>query len=300
MVFFVATGFTGTLLCLLFPGLDKDRLQQVRPSLIYYSIYWTSPTSTTSEMRTVMRGVASPTADGATVSAPNHRFCVSMTAFLRSTIFYSLKIGYHGTSLYSNRSSRVKLEAVLSSICGSNGSVQHADSSLRERVSLCEKKMTHKISNTCSCPIHLLIIDRNPIERHSKDGMPLWRTPHHECCQLEDLKATNVWNRGKTEKILKHHDTDFVQIPQRTETRLVENAKTLLIGIPDLMPLTSICRCSRTSEWTSAFAGSIFDPLTQRSSSSPSRSCPKRQKVEYSSHPKINLGQKQLSPCQTG
>ena len=88
IVFFAATRLTGTHLFLLFPRNDKDRLQQVRPSLLCYSIYWTSPTSTTSEMRTVMRGVASPTADDATVSASNHRFCVSMAAFLRSTTFY--------------------------------------------------------------------------------------------------------------------------------------------------------------------------------------------------------------------
>ena len=47
--FLAATGLTCTRLSLLFPGLDKDRLQQGRPSLICSSTYWTSPTSTTSQ-----------------------------------------------------------------------------------------------------------------------------------------------------------------------------------------------------------------------------------------------------------
>ena len=49
-----------------------------------------------------------------------------------------LNIGYQGASLYSNCSRRVKLAALLNSICDSNGSFHHVDSSLREKVSLCE------------------------------------------------------------------------------------------------------------------------------------------------------------------
>ena len=45
------------------------------------------PTSTTSEMRTVVRGALSPTANEATVSALNHRSRVSFTAFLWDKIF---------------------------------------------------------------------------------------------------------------------------------------------------------------------------------------------------------------------
>ena len=43
----------------------------------------------------------------------------------------------------------------------------------------------------------------------------------------------------------------------------LQNAKALLTGTRDLLPLTSTCRCSRTNEWNSTFAGSISDPLTQ-------------------------------------
>ena len=68
-----------------FPGLD--RLQQRRPSLLCSSTYCTSPTSTTSEMRTVVRGAVSPRVDDATVSAPDQRSRVSLTAFLRDIIF---------------------------------------------------------------------------------------------------------------------------------------------------------------------------------------------------------------------
>ena len=51
------------------------------------STYCTSPTLTTSEMRTVVRGTVSPTADEATVSALNQRSRVSFTAFRRDTVF---------------------------------------------------------------------------------------------------------------------------------------------------------------------------------------------------------------------
>ena len=80
----------------------------------------------------------------------------------------------------------------------------------------------------------------------------------------------------------------------------LQNANTLLIGTGDLLPLVSTCRCSRTKEWNSAFAGSISDPVTQPSSSRPSSSCPKRWKAEKLSPPMTISGQKQLSPCPTG
>ena len=84
--FFATPGLTGARLLLLFPGLDAGRLQG-KPSFSCSAIYCTSPTSTTSEIRRVVRGAASPTADDATVSALNQRSRVSFTAFLRDTIF---------------------------------------------------------------------------------------------------------------------------------------------------------------------------------------------------------------------
>ena len=126
-------------------------------------------------MQRVVRGAASPIADNATVSAPNHSSRVSLTAFLRSTTFsqHDVLSAITGASLYSNCSPRVKVEAVSNRICGSNGNVQHADSSLREKVSLCKYMMTHKILHTRYCPIHLLMTDSKPIERHSIDGKQL-------------------------------------------------------------------------------------------------------------------------------
>ena len=69
------------------------------------------------------------------------------------------------------------------------------------------------------------MIDGNPIETHSKDGMQLWVTLHHQCCQLKDLKATYVLNRENIDMILKLHKTNFVQILPRTEARLVAERK---------------------------------------------------------------------------
>ena len=85
--FFTTPGLTGARLFLLFSGLDVDQLQQERPSFSCSATYCTSLTSTTSEMRTVVRGALSPTADEATVSALNQRSRVSFTAFLCDMIF---------------------------------------------------------------------------------------------------------------------------------------------------------------------------------------------------------------------
>ena len=71
------------------------------------------------------------------------------------------------------------LSKLSNSICGSDSSVQHADPSLREKVSLREQKLTHKILHTCYCPLHFLMVYCNPIQRCSKDGMQLGRTLHH-------------------------------------------------------------------------------------------------------------------------
>ena len=90
-VFFLATaGLTGARLFLLVMGLDADRLQQERLSFSCSATYCTFHTSTTSGMRTVVRGAVSPTADEATVSVVNQRSRVSLTAFLRDTIFSRL------------------------------------------------------------------------------------------------------------------------------------------------------------------------------------------------------------------
>ena len=85
--FFRTPGLTGARLFLLFPGLDVDRLQQGRPSFSCSATYCTSPTSTTSEMRTVVRGALSPTAHEATVSVLNQRSRASFTAFLCDMTF---------------------------------------------------------------------------------------------------------------------------------------------------------------------------------------------------------------------
>ena len=74
----------------------------------------------------------------------------------------------------------------------------------------------------------------------------------------------------------------------------------LLIGTRNLLPFTSTCRCSRTKEWNSTIVGSISHPITQPSSSSPSKNYPKRWKTEKASPPMMISGQKQLSPRTTG
>ena len=55
--------------------------------------------------------------------------------------------------------------------------------------------------------------------------MQLGSTPHIYCCQLKDLKAAHVLDLENIEKISKHNNTNFVQIPPRTETRLITECK---------------------------------------------------------------------------
>ena len=81
-LFFATPGLTGAHLFLLFPGLDADQLQQGRPSFSCSATYCTSPPSTTSKMRTVVRGAVSPTAHDETVSALKQRSRVSFAACL--------------------------------------------------------------------------------------------------------------------------------------------------------------------------------------------------------------------------
>ena len=90
-----------------------------------------------------------------------------------------LQIGNYGASLYINSSLRVKPSPVSNSICGSDSSIQHADRSLREKASLCEQGMTHKTLHTRHCPLHLLMVNGNPIQRHSKERRQPWRNPRH-------------------------------------------------------------------------------------------------------------------------
>ena len=159
--------------------------------------------------------------------------------------------------------------------------------------------MTHKVLDQCDSPLHLLLVDCNSSERHIKDGMRLRWTTHHKCCQLKQLKAAHFKNHEKTKMTRNTMMLNLCNFPRERKPGWLQNAKTLLLGTRNLLPLTSTCRCSRTNEWNSAFADSIFDHLTQPCSSRPCSSCPKRWQVEFSSPPIMILGQKQLRPCQT-
>ena len=65
-------------------------------------------------MRTVVRGTASPTADGSTVSAPNHCSRVSLTAF-----HHDIKFSRHDLRLASMgpASTPIALQGSISELC---------------------------------------------------------------------------------------------------------------------------------------------------------------------------------------
>ena len=228
-------------------------------------------------MRTVVRGAALPTADDATVSAPNPRSRVSLIVFSAAQLPHDtiLDRRSRGQS-HSNSSLRAKLGAASNSICGSDGSVQHAKPSLRGEMSLAEQRLTHKILDTCDFPHHFLIVDCNSIQRHSTDGMRLRLTPQHKCCEMKLLNAAHVKNHEKNKVTRNAKIITFYKLRRERSAGWLLNAKKLLIGTCDRLPLTSTCLCLRNNEWNSAFAGSVSDPLTQPTSSRPTTSCRKR------------------------
>ena len=132
LFFFVTPRLTGARLFLLFPGLD--RLQQRGPSFSCSSTYCTSPSSTTSEIRTVVLGAVSPKADEATVSAHKPTLLCISQRLPSCYDFFSARFQFcnYGSSVYTNSSPRVRLSTIPNSICGSDSSVQHANPSLRE------------------------------------------------------------------------------------------------------------------------------------------------------------------------
>ena len=117
----------------------------------------------------------------------HNSFCTKLTLpciFDRVPSWYNSlstrhQICNYGAIVYTICSPRVKFRTVLNSICDNDSIVQHADPRLGEKVSLREQRMTHKILHTSHCHLHFLMTDCNPIERHNKDEMQLWRTPHH-------------------------------------------------------------------------------------------------------------------------
>ena len=113
-------------------------------------------------------------------------------------------------------------------------------------------------------------------------------------------KAAHKLDHENMEMTSKHIILTLCRFCRERKPGWLQKANTLLIGTRDIMPLVSTCRCSRTKEWNSAFAGSISDPLIQPRSSSPSSSGPKRWKEEELSSPLTISGQKQLSPCPIG
>ena len=86
--FFGTSQLTGTRFFPASLGLDTDGLQQRWPSLWCPSKNWTSPTSTTWEIRTVVRGPVSTIADAAALSAPNQRSRTSLRVFLHRKTFF--------------------------------------------------------------------------------------------------------------------------------------------------------------------------------------------------------------------
>ena len=157
------------------------RPQQGKPSLSCSSTYCTSPTSTTSEMRKVVRGAVSPTADDATVSAPNQRSRIPYFALFRDTIF----------SGHDFKSAFTVLTSTPSAPQGSNVALFRTASAavtavFRMLIPVSEKKFlcVNRGWRTKSCthaiaPLHFLKVNCNPIQRHSKNGMQLLRTHHH-------------------------------------------------------------------------------------------------------------------------
>ena len=87
--------------------------------------------------------------------------------------------------------------------------------------------MTHKVLNTRHCPLHLLMVNGNPIQRHSKKGKgdAALKDPSPLMLSTERSKAAHALDYEDTEMTLQHNNTNFVQILPRTETGLIAKSK---------------------------------------------------------------------------
>ena len=221
-VYFATPGLTGARLFLFFPGLDADRLQQGRPSFSCSSTYCTNPTSTTSEMRTVVRGAVSPTADEAIVSALNRHCRVSLTAFRRDTIFSrrdfkfaitgpaSTPIAPQGSNLALFRTASAAVTAVFSMLIP-----------VSEKKFLCvnrglrTKSCTNAITPiTFSWSIATSFSDTVKTGCNSEGSFTLMLSTG----KSESSTCVKSWEHWTN---LKHHKTSFVKCPPKTESRLV-------------------------------------------------------------------------------
>ena len=228
-------------------------------------------------MRTVVRGAVSPTADDATVSAPNQRSRVTFTAFLRDTFFSrhdfrsaisgpaSTPIAPQGSNFELFRTASAAETAVFSMLIP-----------VSEKKFLCVNRGWH--SKSCihaTAPFSFSWLIATPLRDTIKTGYnsegpftfnavnwKIWK--QHTCSVMRMSRCFQ-----STMKLT------FCNLRRKRKPGWLQNAKTLLIGTRDLLPLASTCRCSRTKELNSAVAGSVCDPLTQPNSSSPSSSCPK-------------------------
>ena len=86
--------------------------------------------------------------------------------------------------------------------------------------------MTHKILHTRHCPLHLLMVNGNPIQQHSKKRHAALKDPSPLMLSIERPKAAHVLDYEDTEMTLQHINTNFVQIPPRTETGLIAKGKS--------------------------------------------------------------------------
>ena len=174
-----------------------------------------------------------------------------------------LEIGYHGASLHANSAPRIKLGAVLSSIRGSNVSGQHADSTLRKLFLCVPRGWCTKTWTQATAPFTSSWLIATPSRDTLKTGCnsdgPLttdsvnWKTLKQHTCKL----------KGRPTWLLHTMILNLCKFWRERNPGWLQNAKTYT------------CRCWRTKEWNSAFAGSISDPLTQPNSSGPSSCCPK-------------------------
>ena len=234
-------------------------------------------------MWAVVQGAASPTADDATVNAPNHHPCVSLTVsvFLRST---TLSWGDLRPASTGPAPAPIGLQGSSSELCRTASAAPTAVFNMLIPVS--EKKF-HCVNRgwRTNSWIHVPA----PFIFSWSRATPLIGTVKIGCNSDGPLTTSAVnwkpWRRHtkkswEDQVISKHHDTNFVENPPKAEARLVAKRKDAA---------DSHTKFAATHRHLSLFADEWvelslyrlnFWTLTQPSSSKPSSSCPKRWKVD--------------------
>ena len=111
------------------------------------------------------------------------------------------QINDYSACLHSKSLPKFQFRAVLKWVSASNNCTEHGDPWLKEKASLRNWRITHKIVYACNGPVHLLMVNCKIIEWHCNLGERFRRTPHYKHCQRKDLRTTEM-QKFRTDQLI--------------------------------------------------------------------------------------------------